>query len=138
MRRRWRFVDNRYLSISFACESVSDLEAPWPLTVWISGISVRPISIIRIAVVWLDLLKYQNFVFFTYNVPGFSYRSDISETDEGCEYPLPNSPPFSGFALFFRGNTVYRTIRTAELTARELYIALKATLGLPVRPGRRR
>ena len=63
MGKRWWFVGQRYLSIAFAYENASEREAPWPLTVWIFDISVRPIFIIRIAAVWRDFPKCQDFVF---------------------------------------------------------------------------
>ena len=45
MRRRWRFIDHRFISVSFTRESVNDLEAFSPLTVWILDISIRPIFV---------------------------------------------------------------------------------------------
>ena len=130
MRERWWFVDTRYFSVAVTYESFDDFEAGRHLSVWILDISVRPIFTIHIAVVWNCFLRCENFAILCTSFPDFAYRSDILETDESCEYPLYNAPPFSDFAAFIWKSVVLRSFRGVKETAREIYVAIKMILGL--------
>ena len=132
MRERWRFVDLRYFSITFAYESVTASEAVWSLSVWIRDILARPLCVIHIAVAWRAILRCENFVFLCTSFPDFSYRSDILETGEDFEYPLRNAPPFTDFVAFLWKWSLWHAIRTAKLTTREIYVAIKIASGLPI------
>ena len=132
MGERWWFIDTRYFSLSFTYESANDLELGRSLVVWILDISVRPLFIIHIAVAWAAFLRCANFVFLCTPFPDFSYKSDIFETDESCIYPLSNAPPFSDFARFLWKSSIFRFIRAVKMAPREIYVAIKMIVGLPI------
>ena len=98
MQLRWFLVDWRYLSISFKHEG-PDIEDQDPQHCWIFDLTLRPIFTLHIASVWNGFPRCINFVILCTSFPGFSYQSDILETDESCIYPFPG-PSALTFALY--------------------------------------
>ena len=98
MQLRWLIVDWRYFSVSLTHEG-PDIEDQDPQHCWIFDLTPRPIFTLHIASVRGGFPRCVNFVFLCTSFPGFSYQSDILETDETCFYP-PEGPSALTFALY--------------------------------------